>query len=86
MPREIEEQDLARAVETLMHGPEVVSTPSTWVTTSFSTWEPVYDDIRFQTVDCNTSVKEIMNRIYALEIEVYELKEKLKQQQGGFCL
>lgn len=85
MPREIEEQDIERAMDALLNV-ETVIPPSTWVTTSFSTWEPGYDDIRFQTVGCNTSVKEIMNRIYKLEIEVYELKEKLKQQQGGFCL
>lgn len=85
MPREIEEQDLERAVGTLLDIPTVTIPPSIYVSNSVSSWELGHDDILLQAGECNTSVKEIMNRIYALEIEVHELKEKFKQQ-GGFCL
>ena len=81
MPREIEEQDLERAVDALSNAPPVTPLSSnTWVTTSFSTWEPGYEDILLQAGECHTSVKEIMNRICALEAAVSELKK------GGFCL
>ena len=48
---------------------------------SGSLYETGCNDIFFQTSELNTSLKELMNRIYKLEIEVYELKQQLNQ--GG---
>lgn len=45
------------------------------------TFELGHDDILFETNELNTSLKELMNRIYKLEIDVYELKQQLNQ--GG---
>lgn len=45
------------------------------------TFELGHDDILFETNEFNTSLKELMNRIYKLEIEVHELKQQLNQ--GG---
>lgn len=45
------------------------------------TFELGHDDILFETKELKTSLKELMNRIYKLEIDVYELKQQLNQ--GG---
>lgn len=40
-------------------------------------YELGHDDFLFQTDELDVSLKELMNRIYKLEIEVYELKQQL---------
>ena len=44
-------------------------------------YELGHDDYLFRTDELDTSLKELMNRIYKLELEVYELKQQLNQ--GG---
>ena len=39
------------------------------------------DDFSFRTDEFNTSLKELMNRIYKLELDVYVLKQQL--EHGG---
>ena len=39
------------------------------------------DDCSFRTDEFNTSLKELMNRIYKLELDVYVLKQQL--EHGG---
>lgn len=51
------------------------------ITDVLHTFELGHDDILFETKELKTSLKELMNRIYKLEIEVYELKQQLNQ--GG---
>lgn len=50
-------------------------------TTSFHTFELGHNDILFETKEFNTSLKELMNRIYKLELDVYWLKQQL--EHGG---
>lgn len=50
-------------------------------TTSFHTFELGHNDILFETKEFNTSLKELMNRIYKLELDVYVLKQQL--EHGG---
>ena len=40
-----------------------------------SIYEVGHDDVFFQTSQLSVSLKELMNRIYQLEIEVHELKQ-----------
>lgn len=47
-------------------------------TTPFHIFELGYDDILFETKEFNTSLKELMNRIYKLELDVYVLKQQLE--------
>lgn len=51
------------------------SMPTVPTTDVLHTFELGHDDILLETNEFNTSVKELMNRIYQLEIEVHELKQ-----------
>lgn len=62
--------------------PNITVSASDYVNTAvLHTFELGHDDILFETRELNTSLKEIMNRIYKLELDVYELKQQLNQ--GG---
>ena len=48
---------------------------------SFELGHTDVDDFSFRTDEFNTSLKELMNRIYKLELDVYVLKQQL--EHGG---
>lgn len=49
-------------------------------TTPLYTFELGHNDILFETKEFNTSLKELMNRIYKLELDVYVLKQQLEHE------